>query len=81
MLQTAFTQRTLKGKLGTLRTLKALGHSNTWALRHVKGTWALRHSGTWVLEALDALYLAVFEFCNYISVFTCFLCSNSTGLF
>ena len=72
MLQTVFTQRALKGKLGTLRTLKALGHSSTWALRH---------SGTWALEALDALYLAVFEFFNYISVFNCFLCSNSTDLF
>ena len=50
MLQTFFTQRALKGKLGTLRAIQ--GHCK--ALEgHSKGTWALAHSrhlGTWALE-------------------------------
>ena len=66
--------RALEGHLGTwgnralerhlsTRTLKALGHLASQALRHLGtrkalghlGTWSLRHSGTW---ALEALYLA-----------------------
>ena len=58
---------------GTQETWRALGHwrhSGTWralwhsrhlgirALKKHSGTQALGHSGTWALEALEALYLA-----------------------
>ena len=54
--------------MGT-QTLEALRYSkDTWALKALRylgtrgfegnlGTQALRHSGTWTLEALEALYL------------------------
>ena len=81
MLQTFFTQRELKEKLATSRTLQwhsgtqgtwvlghlgtraseALGHSkgtwhsgtqDTWALGHQGTQRALGHSGTWALKHL-----------------------------
>ena len=49
--QTFFTQRALKGKLGTKRALQ--GHSLSSLQGHQKGSWALghtKHFGTWALE-------------------------------
>ena len=65
MLQTGFSQRALKRKLGAQKTLKG-----TWALRHSKGTWSLKHLKlsdarrarmhleNWALDALKIFYLA-----------------------
>ena len=49
--------RRLKGHLGT-QALKAGEHLDTQALKGHLGTEAMRHLGTWVLGALEALYLA-----------------------
>lgn len=65
MLQTFFTRRALKEKLGTQKqfhgsfkvTPRALqGHLSTWALEGHLETWGLGHSrqmGTWSLGALE----------------------------
>ena len=41
---------------GTRMALKLSGTQGTWALGHLKSTWALKYSGTLRLEALEALY-------------------------
>ena len=79
MFQTFFTQRTLKGILGTHRALKKrskgtlalghsrhleLGHSGTGALGHSKGTWALRH-----LDTRGTLFSRLFFFCLRVNWF------------
>ena len=55
MLQTSFTQRGLKGKLGTPKALK--GYFDTRVLEGHSGTqdtWAIEHSkGTKILSYLD----------------------------
>ena len=50
--------------LGTW-ALEALRHSGTHALKGHLGTWPLRHSGTWTLEAPQALYLTYSKYKRY----------------